>query len=70
MTERISHAPAGGLDQAFHAVIASAYTDWLQLLALSPDKQLALFMQGMCNRQTLFALGTESYAPGTYVFER
>jgi hypothetical protein len=68
MTESNSRAAAGSFDQPLHAAIAGltsgispisvnlAYADWLQHLALSPDKQLELFLQGMKNWQTLFAL--------------
>jgi polyhydroxyalkanoate synthase len=76
-TESNLNAPAGGLDQPFHAAIAQltggispvsvnfAYTDWLQHLALSPDKQLELVMQGMRKWQILFALGAQSVLGAT-----
>jgi polyhydroxyalkanoate synthase len=72
---------AGGLDGPLNAAVARwtlgispvslnlAFADWLQQLALSPDKQQHLYVQGMRNWQTLFqlsasaALGTAAPGP-------
>src|SRR5664279_2271407 len=75
---RAEEAPraAGGPDGPWNAALARftlgispvslnlAYSDWLQHLMLSPDKQLELYAQGMRNWQTLWALGAQSALSG------
>jgi len=63
---------ARALDEPLNAALAQftlglsplslslAYTDWLQHLMFSPDKQLELYAQGMRNWQALYALSAQS----------
>ncbi len=72
--ESASKLNGAGLDRSVNAALAQltggispvalnlAYTDWLQHLMLSPDKQLELFIEGMRNWQALWALGAQPAA--------